>query len=85
MSELKNIVVVGGSGNVGKEVLAALVANKSDFGTISAIKREGVPASAILQKFEKQGVKLIEANLKDKSSLVKAFTGINVSCSLLIR
>ena len=52
MSALKNIVVIGGSGNVGREILAALIEKKDEFGTISALKREGVEVSDILKKLE---------------------------------
>lgn len=81
MSALKNVIVVGGSGNVGREILAALLESSSDFGTISALKREGVPASEILQRFEQKGVRILEANFKDKASLVKAFQGADAVIS----
>jgi uncharacterized protein YbjT (DUF2867 family) len=76
MSALKNIVVIGGSGNVGREVLSALLARQDEFGTIWALKREGHPMSDVLQRFATQGVHVLEADLKDKASLVKAFKGI---------
>jgi uncharacterized protein YbjT (DUF2867 family) len=72
---LKNIIVIGGSGNVGREILAALVDKKDEFGTIATLKREGVPASDILKGLERRGVRLVEANYKDKASLVAAFKG----------
>ena len=81
MSELKNIIVIGGSGNVGREILAALINRKDEFGTIAAVKREGVPVSDILRGLEKKGVKLIEANYKNKESLVAAFKGMNTPYS----
>jgi uncharacterized protein YbjT (DUF2867 family) len=76
MSALKNIVVIGGSGNVGKAVLSALIDRKDEFGTISALKREGFPTSDVLLQLEKKGVRVLEANLKDKDSLVPVFKGI---------
>jgi uncharacterized protein YbjT (DUF2867 family) len=76
MSTLKNIIVIGGSGNVGREILSSLLARKDEFGTISALKREGYPTSDVLQGLAVQGVRVLEANLKDKASLVKAFKGI---------
>jgi len=76
MSALRNVIVIGGSGNVGREILAALVARKDGFGTISALKREGFPTSEVLQHLENQGVHVLEANLKDKNSLVPVFKGI---------
>ena len=78
MSALKNVVVIGGSGNVGREILSALLARKDEFGTISALKREGHmhPTSDVLRGLATQGVHIIEADLKDKASLVKAFKGI---------
>jgi uncharacterized protein YbjT (DUF2867 family) len=72
---LKNIVVVGGSGNVGREILGALVDHKSDFVTISALKREGFPTSGVLDGLNSKGVRILEANFKSKSSLATAFTG----------
>ncbi len=75
MSALKNIIVIGGSGNVGREILAALIEKKDEFGTISALKREGVEISDILKKLENKGVRILEANLKNKESLVAAFKG----------
>jgi uncharacterized protein YbjT (DUF2867 family) len=76
MSALRNVVVIGGSGNVGREILAALLARKDGFGTISALKREGFPTSEVLQHLENQGLQVLEANLKDKNSLVPVFKGI---------
>jgi uncharacterized protein YbjT (DUF2867 family) len=73
MSSFKNIVVIGGSGNVGREILSELIEKKDEFGTISALKRESVPASDILKKLQARGVQIIEANFKDKASLVAAF------------
>ena len=81
MSALKNIIVIGGSGNVGREILTSLLDSKSDFGTISALKRESVPASDTLQKFAQKGVQILEANFKDKASLVKAFKGADAVIS----
>jgi hypothetical protein len=78
MSTFKNIIVIGGSGNVGREILSALIEQKDEFGTISALKREGVPASDILKKLQARGVRILEANFKDKASLVAAFKGIFV-------
>ena len=75
MTTLINIIVIGGSGNVGREILAALLEAKADFGTISALKREGVPASDVLQRFKDQGVQILEADYKNKASLVAAFKG----------
>lgn len=75
MSALKNIVVVGGSGNVGREILSGLLDRKEEFGTISSLKRAGYPTSGILQKLAPRGVRVIEANLKDKASLIRAFEG----------
>lgn len=75
-SALKNVIVVGGSGNVGREILAALVANKDDFETICSLKRKEAPISDILKRFQSQGVKVLEADYKDKASLVSAFKGI---------
>jgi len=77
----KNIVVVGGSGFIGREILNGLLEKKHEFGTISSVKREGFPASDVLKKLEPQGVLIVEANYKDKSSLVKAFTGADVVIS----
>jgi NAD(P)-dependent dehydrogenase (short-subunit alcohol dehydrogenase family) len=76
MSALRNVIVIGGSGNVGREILSSLLARKDEFGTISALKREGYPTSDVLQKLAAQGVHVLEADLKDKASLVKAFKGI---------
>lgn len=84
MSELKNIIVVGGSGNVGREILAALIDNRDEFGTIAALKREGVPASDVLKGLDSRGVLLIEANYKDKATLVAAFKGTCAPDSTLI-
>jgi len=81
MSTLKNIIVIGGSGNVGKEVLSALLARKHEFGTISALKREGYPTSDVLKELSTQGVQLLEANFKDKDSLVHAMKGADVVVS----
>ena len=39
---LKNMVVIGGSGNVGKAVLSALIDRKEEFGTIFCFKKGGV-------------------------------------------
>jgi uncharacterized protein YbjT (DUF2867 family) len=75
MSSLKNIVVAGGSGLVGREILRNLIANKADFGTISSLKRKGFPTSDVLQALESRGVKVLEADFKDKASLVAAFKG----------
>ena len=75
MSALKNIIVIGGSGNVGREILAALIEKKDEFGTISSLKREGVETSDILKKLEIKGVRILEANFKNKESLVAAFKG----------
>ena len=75
MSALKNIIVIGGSGNVGREILTALIENKDEFGTISALKREGFEVSDILKKLESKGVRILEANFKNKESLVAAFKG----------
>ena len=72
---LKHIVVVGGSGNVGREILAALIDNKDDFGTISALKRKGFPTSGVLKGLNPKGVRILEADFKDKASLVAAFKG----------
>jgi uncharacterized protein YbjT (DUF2867 family) len=77
MSALKNIIVIGGSGNVGREILAALLARKDQFGTISALKRAGFPTSDVLRQLKQQGVHILEANLKDKDSLVPVFKGTN--------
>jgi uncharacterized protein YbjT (DUF2867 family) len=76
MSALKNVVVIGGSGNVGREILSALLARQDEFGSISALKREGHPMSDVLERLAKQGVHILEADLKDKASLVKAFKGV---------
>lgn len=76
MSALKNVIVIGGSGNVGREILGALLARKDEFGTISALKREGFPTSEVLQQLEQKGVRVLEANLKDKESLVPVLKGI---------
>jgi len=78
---LKNVIVIGGSGNVGREIIASLLESRADFGTISALKREGVPASEILQKFARVGVQILEANYKEKASLVKAFQGADAVIS----
>jgi uncharacterized protein YbjT (DUF2867 family) len=75
MSYLKNIIVIGGSGNVGSEILSALIARKDEFGVISSLKREGHPTSDVLKKFESQGVRILEADYKDTASLAKAFRG----------
>jgi uncharacterized protein YbjT (DUF2867 family) len=75
MSSLRNIIVIAGSGNVGREILKALVENKADFGTISSLKREGHPVSDILKGFQAQGVRILEADYKDEASLVAAFKG----------
>jgi uncharacterized protein YbjT (DUF2867 family) len=72
---LKNVIVVGGSGNVGREILGALLASKSDFETIATLKRRDAPMSDIVKGFQARGVKVIEANYKDKASLVEAFKG----------
>jgi len=77
----KNIIVVGGSGVIGREILNGLLEKKQEFGTISSLKREGVPTSDVLKTFEPQGVHVLEANYKDKASLVKAFTGADVVIS----
>ena len=74
-SALKNVIVVGGSGNVGREILAALLASKEDFGTIATLKRKDAPMSEIVKGFQARGVKVVEADYKDKASLVEAFTG----------
>ena len=76
-SELKHVIVVGGSGNVGREILAALLANKDDFATIASLKRKEAPISDILKRFQAQGVKVLEADFKDKTSLVLAFKGLS--------
>ena len=76
MSALRNIIVIGASGNVGREVIRALIANRAQFGTISALKREGAPVSDILKEFQGKGVQILEANYKDKASLVSAFRGM---------
>lgn len=78
MSALKNIVVIGGSGNVGREILGALIERKDEFGTISALKREGVETSDILKRLESKGVRILEANFKNKESLVTALKGIRI-------
>jgi len=80
---LKNVIVIGGSGNVGREILASLLESRADFGTISALKREGVPASETLQQLAQQGVQIIEASYKDKASLVKAFKGADAVISTI--
>jgi uncharacterized protein YbjT (DUF2867 family) len=85
MSALKNIIVIGGSGNVGSAILNALVDRKSEFGTIAALKREGHPTSDVLKGLEKRGVKILEANLKDKDSLAKVFKGTPNVCRANIR
>ena len=77
MSTLKNIIVIG-SGNVGSAILNALADRKNEFGTIAALKRQGYPTSDVLKGLESRGVKVIEANLKDKDSLAHAFKGITV-------
>jgi uncharacterized protein YbjT (DUF2867 family) len=76
MSALKNVVVIGGSGNVGREILSALLARKDEFGTVSALKRQGHPTSDVLQRLATQGVHILEADLKNKASLIKVFKGI---------
>jgi len=78
MSALKNIVVIGGSGNVGREILGALIERKDEFGTISALKREGVETSDILKRLESKGVRILEDNFKNKESLVTALKDIRV-------
>lgn len=78
MTVFKNIVVIGGSGNVGRHILAALAESKDDFGTISSLKREGFPTSEVLKELVKNGVRVIEADFKDKASLVKAFEGMSL-------
>ena len=80
-SELKNVIVVGGSGNVGREILVALLANKDDFGTIASLKRKEAPISDILKRFQAQGVKVLEADFKNKASLVSAFKGLSFNRS----
>jgi uncharacterized protein YbjT (DUF2867 family) len=72
---LKNVIVVGGSGNVGREILGALLASKSDFDTIATLKRKEAPTSDIVKEFQAKGVKILEANYKDKESLAEAFKG----------
>jgi uncharacterized protein YbjT (DUF2867 family) len=72
---LKNVIVVGGSGNVGREILGALLASKSDFETIATLKRKDAPTSDIVKGFQAKGVKVLEADYKDKASLVEAFKG----------
>jgi uncharacterized protein YbjT (DUF2867 family) len=74
----KNVIVIGGSGNVGREVLAALLEKKHEFDSISSLKRKGYPTSDILKEFEAKGVRVIEADYKDKASLVEAFKGIHI-------
>jgi uncharacterized protein YbjT (DUF2867 family) len=76
MASLKNIVVVGGSGLVGRAILKDLLANKADFGAISSLKRESFPTSEVLQTLQSQGVQVLEANFKVKASLVAAFKGM---------
>lgn len=61
---------------MGREILSSLLARKDEFGTISALKREGYPTSDILQNLSKKGVHVLEANFKDKDSLVAAFKGV---------
>jgi uncharacterized protein YbjT (DUF2867 family) len=78
MAALKNVVIIGGSGNVGSEILAALLAKKDEFGIISALKRKGFPTSDILQELSARGIRVIEANYKNKDSLVTAFKGTSL-------
>jgi uncharacterized protein YbjT (DUF2867 family) len=85
MSVLKNVVIIGGSGNVGREILSALIERKADFGNIVALQREGVAVPEVIRGFEKQGVRVIEANLQDKSALIAAFKGNFLSLLKLTR
>ena len=78
MSALRNVVIIGGSGNVGSEILAALLAKKDEFEVISALKREGFPTSDILQGLSARGIRVIEANYKNKNSLAAAFKGTSL-------
>jgi uncharacterized protein YbjT (DUF2867 family) len=81
MAELKNVVVIGGSGNVGREILRALLEQRKEFGAISALKRERFPTSDTLQKFTPEGVRVLEANFKNLDSLTRAFEGADVVIS----
>ena len=58
-------------------MLSALIDRKEEFGTISALKREGFPTSDVLLQLEKKGLRVLEANLKQKDSLVPVFKGIS--------
>jgi uncharacterized protein YbjT (DUF2867 family) len=80
---LKNVIVVGGSGNVGREIVATLLASNDDFGTIATLKRKEAPTSDVVKRFQAQGVKVLEADYKDKASLVEAFKG-TTSCEMRV-
>lgn len=80
MSALKNILVAGGSGTLGKDVVRGLVA--AGF-RVFVLSRKETIASGKTADLEKLGAEIREGDSLDKSSLASALKGIDAIVSTL--
>jgi len=71
---LKNIIIVGATGNVGVPVVKGLLERKSDFTSITALTHND-PNDAKFADLKKQGVHVVQADYANQSSLKAALKG----------
>lgn len=71
----RTVVVLGATGQQGGSVVHALLSSKTHKYNIVGLTRN--PSSECAKHLESQGVKLIQADLNDKASLVRAFTSVH--------
>src|SRR6478752_3085182 len=69
---MKQILITGATGQLGKEVVNALL-KKTDAGAISVLVRDAAKAGDLKAK----GIDIRVGSYDDEASLVKAFKGIN--------
>lgn len=74
MENKKTIAIVGATGAQGKGLLHAILNDKSGEFKVRALTRNAGSDKA--KELAKLGVEVVEANVDDKASLVKAFEGV---------
>jgi uncharacterized protein YbjT (DUF2867 family) len=73
MENEKIIAIVGATGAQGKGLINAILNDKSGEFKVRAITRNAASDKAM--ELAKRGVEIVEANVEDKDSILKAFEG----------
>ncbi|KAK0392852.1 hypothetical protein NLU13_2346 [Sarocladium strictum] len=77
-----SVVVVGGSGETGRSIMAALLALPDQF-TVTALARPSSVSNSVFQDFAKLGAIVKPADAQDKDALVPVLTGADVVISCI--